>query len=312
MKVRLLCILFLLELLSTSCAKESSEILDISSEGPSVTHPGQYIVTAGADVNHYGIGIYNLDGEMVNSTHFRREDAAPRGLAVRDETSVYISLDTSDSIYSLDIDGTKTLFHGSSQLSGNIFGIVKTEDGHVYVVESNLIEAFGPDGTRLPLRAIPTTLGGCVLSTPRGMTINSLGQLLVVNQGGADNLLIYDISGPTATCVSSVAIGNNPYSLIEHSNGYLYITTQGNDQIIRTDPDGSNQTVIWSTNLSVLNDPTGLLELPNGDLLVSSSVTDTIERITLTGQRVGDVPFIRDSMSMNVSDLVLVGEAASD
>jgi len=295
--------LALLSMLFLSCGKEQGDILSVSTL-PSVS--AQYIVLNGQDANHRGFAFYNIDGEFINGGNFRTEQGTPRGITPFSETSVLMSLDTTDTIYEVNLDGTKNLFHGSSQFNGNIYGIVTGNNGNVYAVESNRIEVFDQTGLRLSTMLINTTTGGCTLNNPRGMTLNSSGQLVVVNQGGTDAVLTYDISGSNATCIGSVPFGNNPYGVLMHSDGYLYITTQANEQVYRADPDGSNPVVIWTTNTSIIDEPTGIAELPNGDLIIASSLTDTVERITTSGERVGTVPFIQDTQSLNIGDLAVI------
>lgn len=292
-----------------SCGKEQGDILTLESEAGATETP--YLVVAGQDGNHRGFAFYTLDGEYVFGGNFRAEVATPRGLTPFSPTSVLMSLDTSDSIYEVSVDGTKTLFHGSAQFNGNIYGIVAADNGRVYAVETNRIEVFDESGLRLGSALINTNVGACSLNNPRGMTINSDGNLVVVNAGGADAVLTYDISSDTATCLGSVALGNNPYGVLLHSDGFLYITTQGDDQVYRTDPDGSNPQVVWATNTSIINDPTGIVELPNGDLLVASSATDTVERITTSGVRVGTQPFIEDTQTLNLGDLTIIGDVTN-
>ncbi len=300
-----LIVLFLCPLLF-SCGKEQGDILSVNSSSENTLTPVQ-IITLGGDTNHRGVTLYDENGSFLSAFNFRAEGATPRNLVQWSEDSVLISLDVTDSVYELSFDGTKNLFHGSNQLNGNIYGIAVDSQSFVYVVESNRIEVFDSNGNRDGSKLINTTVGGCTLSNPRGIFMNSSDQLYVLNQGGADNLLIYDVSGSAATCVSSQAIGNNPYSLVMHSNGYLYITTQADDRVYRADLDGSNLQVVWDTDTSLINNPTGIAELPNGDLIVASSQTDSVERITTSGVRVGNSPFIEDSLSLNLQDIIVVG-----
>ncbi len=295
-------------ILLTSCGEEPGDIITLGSEA-SVDTP--YLVISGQDGNHRGFAFYDLNGSLVTLGNFRFENATPRGVAPYTATSVLMCLDTTDSIYEVSLDGTKSLFHGSAQFSGNIYGIVIGDSGRTYVVESNRIEVFDEDGIRLAGSLINTTTGACTLSSPRGATLNADGQLVVMNAGGPDAILTYDISTETATCVSSVAFGNNPYDAILHSDGYLYVTTQGDDRVYRADPDGSNPQVVWDTDTSIINNPTGIVELANGDLLVASSATDSIERITTDGDRVGSEAFIRDTQSLNISDMTIIGDLSN-
>lgn len=299
--------ILILFLILCSCGKEQGDVLSLESVTEPTTTSTPYIFINGQDGNHRGFAIYTTEGTYVTGGNFRAETATPRGITPFTDTSVLMSLDTTDSIYQVSLDGTKTLFHGSAQFSGNIYGIVHAPNGNTYAIESNFIEVFDINGVRLGSSRINTTTGACTLSNPRGIALNASGQLVVTNIGGADNVLTYDISGTTATCVSSVAFGSNPWGVIHHSDGNLYIVTQGDDRVYRADPDGSNRVAIWDTNTSLINNPTGIAELPNGDLLIGSTATDSVERITTSGTRVGTVPFIRDTNSLNIGDIQIIG-----
>jgi len=297
-------VLIFLKFLILSCGKEQGDILDFSSEGDQVIEP--LIVLGSQDTNHRGYATYNLDGVLVSVGHFREEVGIVRGLSPFDEDSFLVGLEGTDSIFIVNRSGEKTLLHGSAQFNGNIYDVVKAPDDFIYAVETNNIEVFSREGLRRADRLIAATVGGCVLNQPRNMIINSNGNLVVVSRGNG-RILTYDISQTPATCLSTNNIGNSPYGLVEHSDGFLYVTAQGNHQIYRTNLDGSNPVVIWTTNTAIINTPTGIIEHPSGDLLIASSETDTIERITTSGTRVGDIPFIRDAQSLNVADLTIIG-----
>lgn len=301
------CFFLVFVFLLVSCGEEQGDIIDLSSE-VLIEEEIPYLVICGQDTNHRGFAFYTLDGEFVSGGNFRFETSLPKGLTAYSSSSVLMSVDGTDAIYEVGMDGTKTQFHGSVQYSGNLSDLVISNSGRVYAVESNRIEVFDDQGVRLAGSQINTTTGSCTLSNPRGMTLNGDGNLVVVNQGGSDAVLTYDISGEVATCLSSVAFGNNPTGVLFHSDGFLYITTQGNNRVYRADPDGSNPTVVWNTNTALINNPTGIVELANGDLLVASSGTDTVERITTAGARVGTRPFIEDTHSLNISDMAVIGE----
>lgn len=50
-----------------------------------------------------------------------------------------------------------------------------------------------------------------------------------------------------------------------HSNGLIYVASQGDDRIYRTRTTGvARVTVVWATNLTAINNPTALLEMPDG------------------------------------------------
>jgi streptogramin lyase len=288
-------------LIVASCAKQQGDFLHFANL------PSKVLVISAQNANHAVVVYYDLDGEFLGyMTDLRGEGSVPRGLAPFPGNRVVISAETVDAIHLATLAGKRSLFYGSALFTGNIFDIEYGGNDHIYAIETNNIEVFDKEGVRVASKVIPATVGGCTLSTPRNMAIDSNGYLVVSNQGGVDAILRYDISGLTATCVSSVAFGNNPAGVLPHSDGNLYVATQGNDQIYQTDPDGANPVAIFTTDLTLISDPNAMVELPGGDILVASSLTNTIERIDTNGDRVGSVPFIRDAFSLNVFDMIIL------
>ncbi len=300
-------LILILNFLLLSCGKEQGDILDFSSVGDEeVVPPEPLLVIGSQDTNHRGYATYNLDGELVSVGHFREELGVVRGLSAFDEDSFLVGLEGTDSVFIVNRAGDKTLLHGSAQFTGNIYDVLRSNDDFIYAIESNNIEVFNLQGTRRTDKIIPTTVGACVLNQPRGMILNSDGHLVVISRGNG-RVLTYDISQTPATCLSTNNIGNSPHGVVLHSVGFLYVTAQGNHQVYRTNIDGSNPVVVWTTNTGIISTPTGIVEHPSGDLIIASSDTDTLERITTAGVRVGDVPFIRDSQALNVGDIAIIG-----
>lgn len=296
--------------LTSSCSNQPKSILSLQS-GLTPTDPEEvttYIVTAGGDTNHKGIGFYTTEGVLVHEYDFRREGLSPRSLIPWTNESVLVAGDEFDAIYVLDLQGNRSIFHGSASFDGAIrFMTYHSANEIVYVVESNNIEAINTSGARVSNRVIPQTIGGCTLNAPQGMVVDAEGRLLVINSGGNDQLLIYDVSTIPATCTSATNIGNDPRGMILHSDGFLYFVTQANDRVYRANPDGTNLQIVWNTNTSIIDNPSAIVELPNGNLLISSTTNDTIEQITTAGVRVGTSPFILDALSLNIMDIVVIG-----
>jgi hypothetical protein len=301
-------------LLLISCAKNPETFMKTAQDNLTPADPvetGHYLIITGSLANHVVVARYDLDqetpvGEYI--TDFRATGDSPRGLAPFGPDEFILSVETSDALYQVNHSGVKTSFHSSGSLTGNLFDIALGPLDLFYAIETNNIEVFDRAGTRATTSVIPTTVGGCVLSTPRSMDVTSSGELLVTNTGGAGNLLFYNITTPTATCVRSVAIGNTPVGIKAHSNGLIYIGTQANDRISSVAADGTGLAIVWATNTAVISDPSAIVEMPNGDLLVASSATNTIERITTAGVRVGVNPFIRDAFSLSITDMIIVSK----
>jgi hypothetical protein len=174
-----------------------------------------------------------------------------------------------------------------------------------YAIETNTIEAFdSPSGDRVGNPFISASTGSCVLSTPKGVAYGTGGRLFVVGTGN-DDLDVYDVSGMTPSCVTAnTSFGNlDPVAVLLHSDGKLYVATQGDDRIYSFNGDGTGAPVqFWTTNLALVSNPTALLEMPDGSLLVASDLTNSIVRVATDGSYSGT--FIKDAFSGAVSQMV--------
>ncbi len=266
------------------------------------------ILISSGDSNTRSVLLYNQDGSFNRILYDYRTDLGlPRGIAPFDSESVVVSLDNTDRVSRVywkgENAGSEELF-ANSGLGGAIYQLTTSEAGDVFVVESNYIERYDSTGARVGTPYIGTTEGSCVLSSPRGIFLTSDDRLIVTNHGGSDQLLIYDVSDPfSVTCLSANNIGNNPYGVIEHSDGNLYVVTQGDDQVYRTDSDGSNATSIWSTDTSIINNPTGIIELANGNLAIASSANDQVWEMDTSGTLANTSPLILDPLVLNITDI---------
>lgn len=307
-------ILLLIALTACSSKQEAFMLTEKDTETPALPDAptGHYLIITGSTANHVVVAKYDLESATLVGTYltdFRSEGDTPRGMAGFDDQSFLVTGEGSDSIYKIGLDGTKSIFHVSSNLTGNLYDITAGPFGLFYIIETNNIEVLDTAGARASSSVIATTTGACTLNTPRMLDVTANNELLVVNTGGTGPLLFYNVSTTTPTCIRSVAIGNTPVGLLAHSNGKIYIGTQTNDRIVQLDSDGTNMTTIWDTNTSIISDPSVIKELPNGDLLVASSATSTIEQITTSGVRVGSIPLIRDSFSLTITDMIIVSKA---
>ncbi len=291
-------------ILLLGCNKQEGGLLE------SPMRAGASILIASNDANNLGITRYSPNGSLQEFIKDYREsiDSYPRGMVILDQNSILVSLDGEDRVERLYYNGSSEIYYASAQLSGNIQGLAKDAAGNIYVLESNRIEKIDANGNRDSSVYIDTTVGGCTINSPRHLIVNSAGHLVVAQTGGGGRIITYDISGSSGSCISSVVFGNSPSALVEHPNGNLYVATLGNDQIYSADADGSNPSVIWSSDTSIINNPAALAVHPDGDLLVASSATDTIEKISTSGLRAGSDPFIRDIFSSNINAMLVIPE----
>lgn len=286
-----------------SCAGQSTEILNTSS---STNNTDSYIITGSWDANHRAVTYYDINGNYLRHVDFRTEGITPRGLTLMNDT-ILVSGEGNDSIYALDLQGNKSLFFGAATLNGAIFDIEYDPVGQViYVAESDNIEAFSSDGIRLTSQRIPTNSGACTLDNVGGLDIDASGRLIVSTTASGDEILVYDITTSPPTCISANDFGGNPYGIVAHSDGNLYVAQQGPDEIVRADLDGLNPTVIFAANTAVINNPEAIAEMPDGNLIVSSTATDTLEIIQTDGTRVGTNPFIQDALSLRIGSILVI------
>ena len=307
MKSRLEKILFLLFLAAaiTSCSSQTGKqwfgSLGLGDDRIYVSGPNSTLTS-------YTITVYDTQGNLISILHDYGENIEfPRGLAFFDPFTLVVSVDGTDRLDKVDIFGNVSVFASSTYLSGNLYDVEKDAAGNYYVAESNYIERISPSGERFPITGTPyinNTVGSCTLQTVHGLTINSSGHLVAVSSAGADNLSIYDISGTTSSCVNNVAFGNDPYDVVAHPNGYLYVVTYGDDSIYRVNEDGTGATVIYSYGVASSN-PSAIAVLPDGNLLVANTGIDAIDLFAPDGTLI-ESPFIKNSFTANVSDLLVV------
>lgn len=232
----------------------------------------------------------------------------PRGLAMFDPFNLLVAIEGTDRIEKISLFGPTTPFAVNPNFTGNIFGMTKDSSGNYYVAESNTIERFDSTGSKFPTGATPyigTTIGGCTLNTPHGLTINSSGRLVAVNSGNS-TITIYNISGATATCVSSTTVaGSGLWDVIQHPNGYLYMVSQTTDAIYRANPDGSGSTLLYQYTPNTVN-PGAIAVLPNGNLIVATHGTNQVDLFSESGTLLRSA-FIRNSATVQVNSLLVVG-----
>ena len=254
------------------------------------------------------VSVYSETGAFLSFVaNYGASAEYPRGLAVLDPFNILVAVEGTDRIDVVSIFGQISTYASNANLSGNLFDIRRTSGGSLYIVESNTIERF--DGaSRVPTSGNPyinTTIGSCVLSTPHGLTLLPNGNLVTVSSGN-DTMVIYDVSGTTASCVSSTALTNiDAWDIVYHPNGYLYFVTQLNDSLYRINTDGTGSTQLYQYPVNTTN-PSAIAVLPNGNLIVGTQGTDAVDLFDPSGNLL-QTSFIRDSLTVDVTDLLVVG-----
>lgn len=270
------------------------------------------VIVASNVAGSFGLVMYDIRGNFVRVlADYNPANTAPRGLMPLNQFEFLVSYDGTniDGISRFSVLEGERNFVTNTNLSGNIFQVRRSEDYGTFVIETDTIESFDDLGQRVNAPRIPATVGSCVLATPRGMAFNSSGFLVTVGTGN-DDLNVYDVSDPMATtCVranTSFAGTVNPVAVLAHSNGFLYVATQGDDRIYRFNGDGSGVPTVVFNNAAFVLDPTALVEMPDGSLLVASDGTNTIVNITSDGLLIGSNYLISDFYTNSISDMIIL------
>lgn len=277
----------------------------------------QKILVATQNTGSYQVAMYDLNGRLIDViADYTLANDIPKGIAPFDAFSVAVLLDGVDRISRLSLTGQQVPeIANNSNLTGTLFHLAYDRVlERYYAVEGNTIEAFTKAGARLAgpgvgTPYINTPLGSCAIATARGVAATDDGRLFMVASGNND-LNVYNVSGATATCTTAnTTMGaTTPVAVIVHSNGLVYVATQGDDRVYSFPNSGAGSgTVVWATNLTYINNPTALLEMPDGTILVASDGTNSIERIDTEGNIVGSTSFIRDGFTGIVTQMMLIG-----
>lgn len=256
---------------------------------------------------NYAVVMYDTSGKFISIlSDYTLSNEAPRGLAQISPFKFIVPIDGNDRIDVLDIFGNKTSQPDNTQFNGVLADVIVDSQGRRIAIEANTIEMFDSTGDRVNgVSATPfiaATTGTCILNNPRTMAFTPSGNLVVANFG-LNNLLIYSISGTTATCVGPVAAPNGPYAILMHSDGNIYVARRTSPAVFRASTTGANQTDVYS-NASYINLPTAMAELPDQTILVANDGINSIERIDTSGNRIGT--FIQDAFTNNVSDIIVL------
>lgn len=265
--------------------------------------------TTSATASPFLIVQYSLDGVFEKVLYdLTFENRVPRGLAMIDPFTFLISTDTVDGILQYSYFNGVSTWVANANLAGNIYNVAKTSNGDVFVIESNTIESFDSTGNRIGAPRIGTTIGGCTLSTARGMAVTA-NDILVVGSQANDDILFYDVSNPASTTCAAAngTLGNvDPIAIVAHPDGYVYVAhTGGTDAVLRFNGDGSGASTSVFSNLTVIANPTSMVALPDGTLLVASDTTNNIVRIDTAGNVLNN-PFIQDGFTAYVYSMMIM------
>ena len=267
------------------------------------------IVVATQNTGARTIVTYDMNGKLGDIiADYTAANEIPKGIAPFDAFSIAVLVDGVDRLARASLIGASEVgIATDAALTGNLWHLAWDElGGRYFALEGNNIEAFTREGQRLGNPFIPNNLAPCTINVARDLAVTAEGILYVVGTGN-DDLLAYDTTTTPVTCLTAnTTMGNiDPVAVIKHSNGQVYVATQGDDRIYAFPADASSAgTAVWNTNIGLISNPTALLELPDGSILVASDGTNSIVRISPTGELVDSGIFIRDAFTGAVTQML--------
>lgn len=276
-------------------------------QSPDETYSGHFLASSS---QFSTVALFNAAGEFVKIVRDLNAIAEiPYGIAWLGNGLFHLVVDGNDRVETLNLaTGAVTTYYANvTNLVGTpIQGIVSDGAGSVYVIEtnSNTIERFSTFdgmGIRVGNPYIGTTIGTCVLATPRNMILLPNGNLAVINSGNG-RLNIYNVSTATPTCVTAVTAApfsaNAPMDLAYHGpSDKIVVVFNTSSAIATVNTNGTSPLQVYSNTTIVLN-PTAIAIDPSGYLYVANTGFNSVEKFLLSGgtvTRALNAPFIAPS-----------------
>ncbi len=154
-------------------------------------------------------------------------------------------------------------------------GMAMDSAGNFYVAgrNSNIIAKYDSNGNLVWVT--PAGSGG--MSLPEGLTVDPTGAYLyVANSGGPNNVLKFNTRTGAYVGVIANSGFSSPHSVAFGSDGLLYVSSGGNNRILRFTSSGAYVDDYVPAGSGGLNNPHAINFAPNGDLFVATTGNDSI------------------------------------
>ena len=281
------------------------------------------IVASGVTGGSQAVVAYDTNGTFLeNIADLTNSNLTPVGLAPKDGFSFVVALGqaaAAGTLNSFFTTGGYANFVNNSNLNGQLFQMSYDLNTKTYmVIKANTVEGFDVKGNRIGNPFITTTIGACILTTPKAMTMDPVNKRLwVTNTAVTAGLTVYDISNINSpACITkNVSMGaNSPLPVVYHDSGWVYSIAQ-TPRILyafsAATPTTAGVAVFTDAGNSILTTSTAMAEMPDGTLLIASAGTNKgIDRFQVSGSaaatRVGTTAFIRDVFTAQVNDIMVL------
>lgn len=191
------------------------------------------------------------------------------------------------------IDGSEREIVRSTFLNGNTYGITVMPNGDFVIVESNNLERFSSNGTRINDGDFPRI---SVMTTMQQLNPTASGDF-VACATGSDRVRIYNDSGvQQQETASGIGGTTNSYGCGELPNGNIVATWDGTSDSVSVYDSTLGSELFRFSDTGKLNAPRGIGIKANGNILVTDAGFDRIIELT------SEAEFVRVFSSAFLSD----------
>jgi DNA-binding beta-propeller fold protein YncE len=162
---------------------------------------------------------------------------------------------------------------GSGGISGD-YGMAFGPDGNLYVSGRNSYNVVEYNGTTGALIRTFVAAGSGGLNLPEGMAFDPSGTYLYVASSGTGQVLKYNASTGAFVGVGASSGLGTPHNVVFGSDGLMYVSSGGNNRILRFTKNGTYLDDYVPAGSGGLNDPHWMAFGPNGDLYVGGTGSD--------------------------------------
>ncbi|PIK16329.1 hypothetical protein [Halobacteriovorax sp. JY17] len=272
-------LLLLFTLLLFACKEEP-----IPTSSNFIVSPGDIVVT---NITNDSVVLYSSNGTFKRVLYDVENNAEiPYGVGWKHDTlEVMVAVDGSDRVVGISaIDGTVRTIIQNANLTGNIRGVTQLVDGSILVAESNNVEKFTTNGTRIT-DGFPLSGG---INGVENVFAKADGGFIVCSRTN-DVVRTYEADGTMEnTHVSGIGGTTDGYGCTELADGSIVTAWSGTTDTISVYDSTFGDLDIAYNDSAILPSPRGVAQLANGNIIAADATYHHLVEIdSTTGEFVG-------------------------
>ena len=288
-------ILILLLTLSLYSCKEEP----IPTTSNFVASPGDIVVT---NITNDSVVLYSSSGAFKRVLFDVENNAEiPYGVGWKHDTNeIMVAVDGSDRVVGISaVDGSVRTIIQHASLTGNIRGVTQLIDGSILVAESNNVEKFTTNGTRIT-DGFPLSGG---INAVENVSAKDDGGFVVCARTG-DVVRTYEADGTLENSTASGIGGTTDgYGCAELDDGNIVTAWSGGTDTVSFYDSGLGDAGYTYRDASILPSPRGVAQLANGNIVVADATFHHLVEIDSTS---GEFVGILASSGLSAPNQILV------